>query len=47
MKAYALEDGILVRSAYKNDHAAGASGFHVGNTERVSGSGHDCKNRRK
>ncbi len=40
-----LGDGILVRSSYKNDHAAGASGYHVGNSEKIGGSGHDCKKR--
>ena len=40
-----LEDGILVRGAYKNNHAAGASGYHVGSNEKISGSGHDCKKR--
>ncbi|WP_022770408.1 hypothetical protein [Butyrivibrio sp. NC2007] len=42
-----LGDGILVRCPYKNNHAAGASGYHVGNTEKFSGSGHDCKSQDK
>ena len=35
----------LVRGAYKNNHAAGASGYHVGTSEKIGGSGHDCKKR--